>query len=266
MARILKILQNSQKIRAHKLNKGVECEYQVIEDGAGDTLLHLSTFGSQQRISNRKSSQSLQIDRTIARDLIEVFGDTFGFETVDKEESQRIAAYRKFPELFRHLIADDISARDVIALAHRKSQVEKFRRLLVDDDFFEEESEAIPGEGAERVWQKFFEDNPWIFGASLTGQFLTSWDAGKLEKIVTGSSVSQVGKRADALLRTSGRIKSTVFAEIKTHKKDIIGKKIPFWLLGSFGGAHWRCGAGPGNCACCRKAVRRLPSGQGRGW
>lgn len=51
---------------------------------------------------------------------------------------------------------------------------------------------------------------------------LTSWSDQKLEQVVAGASVVSVGKRADALLRTSGRIKSMVFAEIKTHRTTLL--------------------------------------------
>jgi hypothetical protein len=71
----------------------------------------------------------------------------------------------------------------------------------------------------------FFEDNPWILGVPLTGQLLTSWNNQKLEQVVAGSSIAGVGKRADALLRTSGRIKSMVFAEFKNHRTPLLVDK-----------------------------------------
>ncbi|MBF6328474.1 DUF4263 domain-containing protein [Nocardia transvalensis] len=141
------------------------------------------------------------------------------------EEDRLVAAYRADPERFRQLIADDEAARDVVAMAHRRRQVERFRRLLADDDYFDEEEARVGGCGPERVWQRFFEDNPWIFGVSLAGQLLTSWSDEKLEQVVTGASISGVGKRTDALLRTSGRIRSLVFAEIKTHKANLLSKE-----------------------------------------
>ncbi|WP_338770709.1 Shedu immune nuclease family protein [Nocardia vulneris] len=135
------------------------------------------------------------------------------------------AAYRADPQLIRQLIADDEAARDVIAVAHRRRQIERFRRLLTDNDYFDEEVAMAGNHGAERVWQLFFEDNPWIFGVSLAGQLLTSWNDEKLEQVVTGASISGVGKRTDALLRTSGRIRSLVFAEIKTHRTELLSKE-----------------------------------------
>jgi hypothetical protein len=57
---------------------------------------------------------------------------------------------------------------------------------------------------------------------SLAGQLLTSWDPERLEQLVAGPSISGPGKRVDALLETSGRIRSLVFAEIKHHETDLL--------------------------------------------
>ncbi|MCD0450404.1 DUF4928 family protein [Actinocorallia sp. API 0066] len=128
--------------------------------------------------------------------------------------------YRENPDQLRELITNDATGKDVIAVAHRRQQVERFEKLLYDDAFFDLEKREAP-HGAESVWQKYFEDNPWILGISLTGQLLTSWDEGRLEQVVAGQSVAGAGKRADALMRTSGRIRSLVFAEIKTHRTEL---------------------------------------------
>ncbi|MEV6554625.1 Shedu immune nuclease family protein [Nocardia sp. NPDC051756] len=228
MARILKVTPSTQeKIKPHKIDEGVECEYKVLpaEDGP---LVHLSTFGSQKRASHRKSSQSMQFNEGTAKDLTGVFHETFGDSCatdLDLEEGRLVAAYRKDPQRFRQLITDDETARDVVALAHRRKQVTRFRRLLNDDAYFAEEAQTCTKTGTEPVWQRFFEENPWIFGVSLAGQLLTSWSREQLEQIVAGSSISGVGKRTDALLRTAGRVRSLVFVEFKTHKKDLLVKE-----------------------------------------
>ena len=130
--------------------------------------------------------------------------------------------YHNDPDRFRRLISDDTSARDVIAVAYRRQQVDHFRRLLEDDDYFNQQVPHTAHHREEDVWQEFFEANPWILGVSLTGQLLTSWSHQKLEQVVAGRSVMGVGKRTDALLRTSGRIRSLVFAEFKTHRKPLL--------------------------------------------
>lgn len=132
--------------------------------------------------------------------------------------------YQLDPDLFARLIEDDISARDVVALAHRRSVVDRFRRLLTDPDYFSDAAEAFGG-SKEKVWQNLLEENPWILGVSLAGQLLTSWSNEKLEQVVAGHSISGPGKRTDALMRTNGRIRAMVFAEIKHHKTALLGSE-----------------------------------------
>lgn len=54
----------------------VECGWQVVRDG-NETLLQLSTYGSDQRASGKKVSQTLQFDREALSDLIKIARDTF---------------------------------------------------------------------------------------------------------------------------------------------------------------------------------------------
>ncbi|WP_431972039.1 Shedu immune nuclease family protein [Nocardia sp. bgisy134] len=228
MARIQGFLPNSQQVRPHKLDNRVECEWQVIEDADDSPLLHLTTFGSEHRASHRKSSQSLQLDRESGAELFEILCKAFGFVApagVGRDEARLIAAYRANPALFRKLIEDDEAAHDVVAMAHRRQQVDRFHRLLTDDAFFDAEAAATASGKAEAVWQNFFDENPWIFGLSVGAQLLTSWDDRSLEQVVAGFTVGGVGKRVDALMRTSGRIRSMVFGEFKTHKTGLLGSK-----------------------------------------
>jgi hypothetical protein len=43
--------------------------------------------------------------------------------------------------------------------------------------------------------------------------------------VVAGFSISGPGKRADALMRTSGRIRAMVFAEIKHHETELLSTR-----------------------------------------
>jgi hypothetical protein len=132
--------------------------------------------------------------------------------------------YESDPERFRELIRSDVDAPDVLAIAHRREAVERFRELLNDPDAFAEEKIRCGGR-PEAVWQQFLEKNPWILGVSLSGQLLTSWDQDRLEKVVAGFSVAGPGKRVDALLRTAGLVRSLAFAEIKHHESDLLGSE-----------------------------------------
>ncbi|MET9247668.1 Shedu immune nuclease family protein [Nonomuraea sp. NPDC003709] len=62
-------------------------------------------------------------------------------------------------------------------------------------------------------------------GAVTPGQLFTAWDKKKLERTVVGASIAFPGKRVDALLHTSGVVRSLVFAEFKTHRTALLGKE-----------------------------------------
>lgn len=89
MARILRIVPSTQeRIRPHKLEEGVTCEYKVLESPDGETLVHLSTFGSENRESPPKSSQSMQLDREQAAGLMRILRSTFGRQKSDPDGSR----------------------------------------------------------------------------------------------------------------------------------------------------------------------------------
>lgn len=155
--------------------------------------------------------QTMRIDNSIIR---QVLSDPSAVDTVYLENRDRL----------RELITNDRTASDVVAVAHRREQVEIFHKMMEDREFFDQLKSRAPGKSGEKVWQLFFEANPWILGLGLGAQLLTSWDADKLEQVVTGRSIAGVGKRADALMQTSGRIRSMVFAEFKTHLTELLDK------------------------------------------
>lgn len=185
------------------------------------TILRLDREGAAQLILLARTLDSIPVQggESTIRVQDELLRDIFS----DPEAIARI--YSRVPDRFRRLVEDDPSATDVIAIAHRKNVVAHFRQLLTEPDFFEQERAKVPGGKKETVWQRFLERNPWILGIGLAGQLLTSWDADKLEQTVAGFSVIGPGKRADALLRTNGNIRSLVFAEIKHHLTDLLAGK-----------------------------------------
>jgi hypothetical protein len=157
-----------------------------------------------------EGERSVRVDDSV---LAEIFDDPQALERL----------YSRDPEAFRKVIASDASAEDLVALEHRREQVERFRQLLEDDDAFAA-AQAEAG-GPEKVWQQFLEANPWILGVGLAGQLLTSYDEGRLEQTVAGFNAWQSGKRVDALLRTAGAIRSLAYAEIKHHRSPLLGSK-----------------------------------------
>lgn len=112
---------------------------------------------------------------------------------------------------------------DMTCLPRRRDSVEMFHTLLEEPGFFDG---LIPqGRGPEAVWQVFLENNRWIFGGSLAGQFLIPWDVDQLEHTVIGHSITDVGKRADALMRSAGIVRSMVIVEIKHHRTKLLGEE-----------------------------------------
>ena len=75
MARIRSVSVGSQSVRPHKSE--VDCFYQELLATDGSKLIHLTTFGSDDRQSEKKSSQSLQLDSNGAAELIAIFLDAF---------------------------------------------------------------------------------------------------------------------------------------------------------------------------------------------
>ena len=74
VARIRSFQPMKSDVRPHPTE--VDCGYQVIVDDA-TTYVHLSTFGSDERRSDKKVSQTLQIDREMAGQLVALLQATF---------------------------------------------------------------------------------------------------------------------------------------------------------------------------------------------
>lgn len=108
--------------------------------------------------------------------------------------------------LLESVLRDEVTEKDVVAVAYRKQQIRRFEALLRDPAYFKEAEDRATGSGTEAVWQSFFEENQWIFGGAL---FLTSAgaiDSGKLERVVAGASVAGPGKRADGVWAPSEEV------------------------------------------------------------
>ncbi|MCT9001676.1 Shedu immune nuclease family protein [Microbacterium memoriense] len=186
----------------------------VGKDASLETLLNLDEEASRRLIDlccaikgvDPMAEETLKIDEAV-------------MSTVMQNPQALAAIYDRDPERFAAVIQADVSARDVVAIASRKKAIERFEALLSDPAEF---SAARQGATREAVWQRFFESNPWILGVGLAGQLLTAWDPGKLEQVVAGHSISDVGKRVDAVLSTTGLIRSLVFAEIKLHDDPLL--------------------------------------------
>jgi len=126
------------------------------------------------------------------------------------------------PEAVAKFVESELKERDVVALAHRRQQLEFMEKLLSDKDFFTEVREQWNVRGQEAVWQRFFEINPWIFGQGLDMIAFGGVSEERLEQITTGATVAEAGKRVDALLATLGKVRSLCFVEIKHHETKLL--------------------------------------------
>lgn len=96
MAILRSLAPTTQKVKAH--SSWVDCEFAIVADSRGEALVHLSTFGSDDRMSHRKSSQSMQVDRVIAEQLVEMLTDVFHLQPSsaapesDRPKSRQIPA------------------------------------------------------------------------------------------------------------------------------------------------------------------------------
>ncbi|MDX3002121.1 hypothetical protein PWY87_10600 [Kribbella solani] len=70
--------EGTQSVKVHPTE--VDCCYQIVMTRDGSKLLHLTTFGSDERQSKPKSSQSIQLDEVSARELIRVIQATFDLD------------------------------------------------------------------------------------------------------------------------------------------------------------------------------------------
>lgn len=125
----------------------------------------------------------------------------------------------------RTAIGGGLTEEDIRLISNRREQLQKFKRLLDDPDYFQQEESRATTRGAEAVWQAFFEANQWIFGYGLNLIACESIDDGKLERITTGANIfGGAGKRIDAIMRSKGLISSMLFCEIKTHDTELLAK------------------------------------------
>ena len=142
-------------------------------------------------------------------------------EHIAVTDSQAVKLFLQNQELFSNVLRAEITNEDIVAVGYRKKQLALFERLLSDITFFND-IKRRKNCGNEKLWQDFFEKNHWIFGYGLGYIFLTGLDDKKLEQVIQGYSVSDYGKRVDALMKTRGIISNLCFVEIKTHETKLL--------------------------------------------
>jgi hypothetical protein len=208
----------------------------VIEDPRGVRSLVLQKFtihddGAIPSQTARFSLHGAQINEFLAMVELALQGDyqvsgkflieASSLENMEISEDAVRTLLHRDPALIQTILDEDVTAGDVIATAYRKRQLKRFETLLYDADAFAAEGQRLGVRGTEAVWQRFFEENPWIFGGTLFVSSTGTIDDGKLEQVVAGPSIAGIGKRADALLRSRGRIGALCFVELKTHTTSL---------------------------------------------
>ncbi len=123
------------------------------------------------------------------------------------------------------IVQTKVTKQDVVALAYRKQELEDFRKLLEDRDFFEDRKIKL-NKGSEAVRQDFFERNPWIFWYGLWFVFNEPLKWKKLEQVVCGADVTTVGKRTDGIMKTKWVINAFCLVEIKHHETELLSSKL----------------------------------------
>ncbi|WP_454859362.1 Shedu immune nuclease family protein [Rhizobium binxianense] len=101
-----------------------------------------------------------------------------GSGPIDQETADKVKSIVAMPEgqkiLDEVLQSGLIQSHDIVNIGYRKAQLAIFKRLLEDPDYLDtykaEEGLTTPQE--EKVWQHFFQKNPWIFGFGLDYRYL----------------------------------------------------------------------------------------------
>ena len=148
--------------------------------------------------------------------------DDSDLETLILTKEQAYKIYNDNQALFEEIEKDKVTPDDIKNLVYKKEQLAYFEKLLNDDDFFENEKKRLGIRKSEALWQHFFEKNTWIFGFGLQYIINVPLQNKKLEQVVEGYDVVHSGKRVDAFLKSIGIISSLCFAEIKTHKTQLL--------------------------------------------
>jgi hypothetical protein len=142
-----------------------------------------------------------------------------------KRQFYTFAATEEGQELIREVLRNgQLSGADIINIGYRKKQLSLFETLMTDAAAIEtyRSENSIKQQGAEAIWQHFFEANTWIFGYGLNFVFNKPLEGEQLQQTVRGSDVTGAGKRADGLLKTTGVVSSLCLIEIKTPDTSLL--------------------------------------------
>lgn len=173
-------------------------------------------------LNEAKSNEVILIDKNKKKSRRVKHGEVEVSSTLSNEKLFDLVV--KNEALIKDVISSDIRNEDLVSLGYRKKQLDVFKRYL-DDDVYFEHIKTKSNISDERLWQQFFEKNPWIFGYGLGYIFMSNLDGKKLEQVVKGFDMNSFGKRSDGVMKSMGAISNLCFVEIKTHKTDLLDKQ-----------------------------------------
>ncbi|MBU1085617.1 MAG: Shedu immune nuclease family protein [Candidatus Beckwithbacteria bacterium] len=119
-----------------------------------------------------------------------------------------------------------ISEGDIGNISKKREALDIFKKLLSNNEFFALKKKEWGKSKDEDVWQKFFEDNKWIFGYGLEYVFNAPIDKNKFEQTLKGNNFLEFGKRPDGVLKTLGIVQFLNIVEIKTNKKPLMDENM----------------------------------------
>lgn len=166
-----------------------------------------------------QTGRFVEIDETVPREVIEAF---LNHKELLSDPQVVRSVLSLNPELARAVIENELDVIDVQSLAYRRKQLALMGRMINDPEYFERCRVEFNVRGKESVWQRFFEQNQWIFGFALHYVIGEGVSPQRLEQVVAGHTIAGAGKRTDALLKTRGILRSLCYVEIKTHDTPLL--------------------------------------------
>lgn len=139
-------------------------------------------------------------------------------------DSDVAKALREKPELLREALENPDLQRDMKAVGFWRKNLQVFGGLLNNPEFFEKLRNENINKSPEGVWQKFFEDNKWIFGYGLLYISTVGVRNERLEQSLQSGSLFGSGARPDGVMKTRGALSNLCLVEIKTHSTPLVEK------------------------------------------
>jgi hypothetical protein len=116
------------------------------------------------------------------------------FNVTDAEFQRILLSPERFAEIIRdnqerllEWAESEVTTSDIVALGYRRKQLERFRRMLSEPNYFAAER-ADADKSEEAMWQLFFEENKWVFGYGLSYFFMSSLEGRGLEQTIAARS------------------------------------------------------------------------------